>query len=147
MHRVLTSLYSCQPLGSRPNCIPKARLSGVKLRGLTYEKRVGAHLRSIFPKVYSGQWFQYVDATGGGYCQPDHFIVLKNGILCIECKLTETPVGFAQIRQLYRPILEKHYGLPVVGVQAARHIRSHKFITDIKEALTSSRDVLWHHLT
>jgi hypothetical protein len=147
-HRQLQGLVSCQVLGTRPNCIPRSRLKGSALRGLTYEKKVGKFLKTLFPDLHSGQWFSYVDASGHGYCQVDHYAVLANQVLLVECKLTETPVGFAQIKDLYRPVLEQRYGLPVTGVQAARHLVSRRnLILNIRDALQQpGRDFLWHHL-
>ena len=142
-------LQHCQPLGSRPNCIPKARARGSAARGLTYERKVGKYLKTLFPNLKSGVWFQYQDGSGPGYCQPDHFVKLPNQTLLVECKLSEKQSGYSQMLDLYRPILEQTYGLPVTCVLAARHIVSRrKLILDVRDALATPGEVyLWHHLT
>lgn len=150
-HRVVVGLRRVQALASRPSYIPKSRrLRGSKAQGLTYEKKIGKRLAAVWPGVHSGQWFEFEDANGHGCCQTDHFVVLEHHILLVECKLTETWVGFSQIDLLYRPVLEKFFGLPVIGVMACRHLvtrHNPRLITNVSEALPRPGvNYVWHCL-
>ena len=112
-------------------------MRGTKALGRAYEGRVGRYLRGLFGSgVHSGAWFEFIDANGPGCCQVDHYIVLEGQILLVECKLSETSRAWGQIGQLYRPVLEQYFALPVTGVQCARHLRSgQRPILDVRVAL------------
>lgn len=69
-----------------------------------------------------GQWIEYADASGRHYAQPDVYVVLDEITICIECKLTQSEAALFQIADLYRPLLTKIYGRPVVGVVACRNL-------------------------
>lgn len=149
-HRVIYQLRSCALLPGRPSFIPKVkRLYGTKAKGITYEKKIGRRLGSLWP-VVSGQWFEFRDANGLGCCQTDHYVVLDDQVLLVECKLTETWVGFSQIDLLYRPILEAVYGKPVTGVMACKHLTTRvnpRLITDVRSALrVPGANFVWHCL-
>lgn len=145
----LAQLQECRPLTARPVFIPRARLRGVKLKGLTYERRVGKSLKAIWSHVRSGVWFEYRDSDGQPrWCQPDHFVPLAKTVILFECKLSEKEEAWQQMRCLYAPILEMHYQLPVTCVQVCRFLRTgNGLILDPRQALEwPGGDFLWHHL-
>lgn len=145
--RIVRGLTHAEPLPSRPKFIPRAIVSGVKGRGLTYEKKVGRVLRGYWPHVRSGIWFAFIDKNGPGVCQVDHFVVLPDQVLLVECKLSESDVAWVQIRDLYGPILADYFQLTVTGVQATKHVRSADALADIREALGHpGARALWHCL-
>lgn len=145
--RIVRGLTHVEPLAARPKFIPRAIVSGVKGRGLTYEKKVGRVLRTYWDNVKSGVWFAFVDRNGPGVCQVDHFVVLPDQVLLVECKLSESDVAWLQIRDLYGPILADYFGLTVTGVQATRHVRSADALMDVREAIACpGRQSLWHCL-
>lgn len=145
--RALEHLQLCKPC-ERPSFIPRAKLKGLPARGIGYERKVGKSLKRIWTHTRSGIWFEYFDANGKGWCQPDHYVVLARQILLVECKLSEKDLAWDQMRWLYAPILEMHYKLPVTRVQACKILRSRRaIIVDVREALAQpGGEFLWHHL-
>lgn len=138
----------CHALPTRPKYIPapRRRPKGAKALGLTYEKRVGVYLSRLFPGLRSGVWFEF-EGPERGCCQMDHFVVLDEQVLLVECKLKETFKAWPQIAR-YRRVLSAYFCLPVTGVQAVRYLSSgRKPLVDIHDALRRpGRDFLWHHL-
>lgn len=112
-HRVVDELRWVKRC-SRPSVIPRGRPRGAKALGLRYEKAIGKVLTPVFEQ---GSWFAYEDVNGKGYCQPDFIakIALGQAWLVIEAKYTWVAEGHAQIKELYRPVLEMLDGLPVFG--------------------------------
>ncbi len=84
------------------------------------EKELRREARGEF---FPSQWLQFVDANGPGFAQPDFYFVRPDSVLCIECKLTQHPVAWEQLRGLYAPLLEKLYARPVVCVQVCKNLR------------------------
>lgn len=151
MCRQILGAVETTPLGGqRPRYLPKPKaLRGSRAAGIGYERKVGRLLSRLWPdETFSGHWFEFEDAYGRGCCQPDHFVVLDGQVLLVECKLTENPTAWEQIRGLYRPVLAAEFGLPVTGVQACKHLkRSRCPIVDVREALKiPGGDFLWHYL-
>jgi hypothetical protein len=72
------------------------------------------------PQAQHELWFEFVDANGPGHCSPDLVLALPGRIVVLECKLTETPWARLQLRELYFPVLELVYGLPVQGIVVCR---------------------------
>lgn len=149
MHHQICTLQTCQSLPGRPAFIPLNRGKGTKALGLAYEKKVGKALERIWPQgVRSGIWFEFLDDRPR-WCQVDHFVVLPNQILLVECKLAEKNSAWSQMRDLYAPILSRlHPNRPVTRVQATKILRSGKRpIKDIREALLwPGGEFLWHNL-
>jgi hypothetical protein len=142
----LQELSRCGRLPCRPTFIPKARLRGVRARGITFERKVGKVLRALFPFVTSGEWFEYHDARRSGVCQIDHYCLLPDRIILVECKLSESDEAWGQMKDLYAPILQKLWDLPVARVQATRHLRSGRnLLGDVREA-KPGREALWQVL-
>lgn len=103
----------------RPAHIPKSRPKGAKAAGLRYEKALSAAI----PRAEHGQWFEFSDLNGPGHCQIDLLIEGKKRVVVIECKLTNVEQGFAQIKELYFPIVEKIWpDKKPLGIVACRHL-------------------------
>ncbi len=109
--RTVLGLISAQPC-LRPACIPRSRPRGKKAAGLRYERELARGLAG----AKHGQWFEYLDAHGPGYCQPDILLETGLGIAVLESKYTWTPVGHRQIAQLYKPVVEAVYRKRVFGI-------------------------------
>lgn len=146
MTHCLQNLQRCYRLAKRPSFIPVSRPRGTKALGLRFERRVGALLRRQFHEVHSGEWFEFVDAKRQGVCQIDHYIVLHSHIILCECKLSEAEAAWPQMKDLYAPILERHYGLPVARVQIVRHLRTGRKLIDNLFAAQPNGEYLCHLL-
>lgn len=151
MHRIIQDLRVAVPCVRRPSYIPQARnATGSKAQGLAYEKKVGRWVRRQWPWLTSGQWFEFRDANGKGCCQVDHYLVLPDRVLALECKLTQTEIAESQIQRLYAPVLQAVYEKPVVGVQVCKHLACNdpRLITELNKAMASPMGdyFIWHCL-
>lgn len=116
-HRVIQELEWAKSVEQGPwgRSLPR----GAKALGLRFERNVGEAL----PGAIKGQWFRFMDRNGPGYCQTDVLLRGASSVLVLECKYTWTPDGNSQIDQLYRPVVEMAWKLPVLGVQVCRLLR------------------------
>src|SRR5215469_252521 len=106
-------------LCDRPDCIPLARPKGAKAAGLRYERLFAKQ----FPEALHGQWFEYEDANGHGYCQPDVILsLLPRCLVVFESKYTLTAEAFAQLEGLYLPVVRAAFKAPAVGVVVTRNL-------------------------
>jgi hypothetical protein len=101
--------------------------SAAAQEGLRFERAVGKALRRLAPawdaELFSGLWFRFHAAsTGLDWAQPDHFLILDDRVLLLECKRTQTPAAWHQLAAVYAPLLAYMYELPVVGVQVAHYL-------------------------
>lgn len=71
-----------------------------------------------------GCWWKFQDANGQGFCQTDFLLERVDFVLVLECKHTWTPEGHSQLEQLYRPVVERALGKPMLGVQVCRFLTS-----------------------
>lgn len=124
---------------SRPSCIPKSRPRGKKAAGLRYER----DLAKAVPGAIHGQWFEFTDSAGHGWCQPDLFFESHSAIWVLEAKYTWTEAGHRQIDRLYKPVLEKALDKPCFGMVVAKVLTSAMTVTSIcrglEEAMESAR--------
>lgn len=102
---------------ARPKCIPRSRPRGVRALGKRYEAAVAKQLKG---QGVAGQWFEFEDDNGHGYCQVD--FLLKEEKAVLEVKLTEVEAARQELRDLYIPVLRYIYGPLVRGVVVARHL-------------------------
>ena len=109
----------------RPKCVSWAGISnsppafftapkrsrGVRRQGILYERKVQAHLLSLYPDGYlDGPWLTYRDNGGKEkWCQPDGILVRpKQGLITVvEVKLRHTDHAWFQLHELYYPVLRK----------------------------------------
>jgi hypothetical protein len=115
-----------------------SRLRGARARGIAYEKAVAAAL----PLAWHGQWWEFEDRRGLGFCQTDLVIVGREAALVLEVKYTWTPDAWVQLECLYKPVLELALRRPVFGAQCCRVLRPENdgvVVTGVKEALLAAR--------
>jgi hypothetical protein len=121
---------------------PQRAKRGSKGRGLAYERAVGAALpRAATPWEFN-PWFEFLDANGKGFAQPDYILLGPREVFLLECKLTDTPEAYEQINFLYRPILEHVFALPVRGVVVCKNLAPHSPASpyvDLTPALRAAR--------
>ena len=132
------------PMGPWGNKKPRAK--GVKAKGLAYERKVGVELSRLVSSdlyVHSGQWIHFQDSQGLGWAQPDYYIVADNGILLLECKLSQKREAWDQLRNLYAPLLEFIYGTQVLCTQVCKHLSfdDGSIVTDFAQLRDGST---WH---
>jgi len=140
-HRVISGLSWAKPC-PRPACIPKSRPRGTKGLGLAYERAVGKALLREGRRPLLGQWFEFSDANGHGWCQTD--LLLRSpcgGWVVLECKLTDVEQGRDQVRQLYLPVVGAALGRCLGGMVVAKHLskatKPQSICSDLDSALAA----------
>ncbi len=113
------------------------RASGVRLKGLQYERAVG---RALGPGWQHGLWFKFCDEGGVGYCQPDFIRVLPTTVVVLECKLTDVMEAKGQLLGLYLPVMRHLYSRPARGIIVAKHLTpgSTRVVDSLEAALADS---------
>lgn len=102
----------------RPACIPVGRPRGAKAEGIRYEKKLGTFLD--FAK--RGCWFEYEDSKGHGWCQMDYLFGFQGTLFVLEVKYTYTEAAWAQLEELYFPVLRAAFNRPVRGIQVCKRL-------------------------
>jgi hypothetical protein len=119
MHRRIEGLKRAIPLSDRPSCIPLSKLRGAKAAGLRFERALHKSLKGSI----LGQWFEFEDALGHGYCQTDLlFSRLPDFMIVVECKYTLVPGAHSKLSSLYIPIVEKALGCRAAGVVVVKNL-------------------------
>lgn len=98
----------------RPTGLPHGRARGAKAAGLRYE----AGLARALPDALHGQWFQFQDERGLGWCQPD--LLFEESGLILEAKYTWVPEGHSQLESLYLPVVGRALQRRVFGLVVCR---------------------------
>lgn len=104
--------------------LPISRPRGAKAAGLRYERALARAL----PTWKHGQWWEFEDRRGHGWCQTDLMTraqiadPLHGGdeVVILEAKYTYTREAWEQIEGLYAPVLTMATGRSVVGIQVCR---------------------------
>lgn len=122
----------------------RARLRGAKAQGVRYEHALARAL----PAMCHGQWFEFGDVNGKGHCQTDLLTDLGNSVLVLESKYTWTPDGQRQLDWLYRPVVERVWAKPMLGVVVCKTLvaempREVQVVGDLGAAI----DAAWHGRT
>lgn len=120
MARSIQGLIWAGPTEVGPFGVQKRR-KGAKAAGLRYEKLVRKALPAAARWSFN-PWFEFVDANGKGFAQPDFVLRTKNEVLVVECKLTFTEEAFGQLQELYFPILHYVHRLPVRGIVLTKNL-------------------------
>lgn len=110
---------------------------------------MGRYLKRQGLNPKAGQWFQFVDINGIGHAQTDFYIVCPRSVLLIECKLSQTQKAFLQMAQLYVPLLEFVYQLPVSTLLACKNLRYRPEAERTPEELIIHPEIgnfTWHFL-
>lgn len=111
--RIVQGLRWARAVAEGPFGPAKAR--GVKAFGLRYERALAAAL----PSAKHGQWFEFADANGKGFCQPDLLLAHAGQLFILEAKLKNAEEAHRQLEGLYKPVVEmalsqRPYGFAVV---------------------------------
>jgi hypothetical protein len=148
MYRQITGLKRARALDERPQGIPVGRARGAKGNGIRYERAVAASL----PEAIHGQWFEFVDANGPGWCQTDLLLAESGKTVIVEVKYTWTGEAWTQLERLYKPVVELAFGRPVVGIVCCRRLLPETLTVNavsgtLGEALTKAKAGVrstWH---
>ena len=153
MPRKIEGLYFVSRLSERPRNIPKpSRLTGSRAAGIAYEKKVIRTLKRRFPTadLKYHEWLQFADKNGGGYAEPEAYIVLKEFVFLLECKRTGGLAGKLQVTELYAPLLERVYERPVRSLLICKYVTESTpgpFVQSVEEFLMGSMPfATWHWL-
>jgi hypothetical protein len=115
--RQIVGLRWVKGLAGRPGFIPESRPRGVKALGKRFEDAVEGEIGGV-----RGQWFEFEDANGLGWCQTDFILRRGDLLVVLECKHTWTPDGFRQLHGLYLPVVERWSGREVLGIQVCKRL-------------------------
>lgn len=122
----------------RPDSIPlpkPSQIRGAKAAGLRYERLFARQ----FPQSLHGQWFEYEDRSGHGYCQPDLIVsFLPRCLMVFEVKYTLNAEAFLQLNDLYLPVVKVAMNAPVFGCVVARNLvpSSGMVVSDLGDAVS-----------
>ncbi len=132
---------------------PRAR---AQKAGLAYEKKVGRALKrmlqdqTLLGELKLNQWILFADVNGIGWAQPDAYLLRRENILLMECKLTQSDVATPQLLSLYLPLLRKIYDLPILCLQVCHNLRyvPSKLVESPQELLDNPGPgvFVWHFL-
>lgn len=117
-HRRISTVLHYARTCARPPCIPITRPRGAKGAGLRFERAIARAL----PGATRGQWFEFEDFYGHGYCQTDFLWDTGKSIIVVESKLTDTPAAPAQLRELYIPVVERAFGKRTYGLIIVKNL-------------------------
>lgn len=135
--RRISGLLWARPC-ARPKSIPKTRATGTRAAGLAYERKLAKAILSDFPLAFHGQWYEFEDSAGRGFCQPDIVIPCDAFVVCVEVKLSAQDSAWLQARGLYKPILEMVYRKPCVCIVATKFLRAGRAADCIEERLADA---------
>jgi len=132
--------------------LPRSRPRGAKAAGLAYERKLAKAICAEHPLAFHGQWYEFADANGKGFCQPDVVIPRKDYVVVVEIKLSAQEDAWSQARGLYKPILEHVYRRPCYCIIATKFLRSERAADVIEESLEGAIETahvlnltpLWH---
>lgn len=103
----------------RPSNLPVSRPRGAKAAGLRYERL----LAKALPEAIRGQWFEFEDRNGRGYCQTDLLLPVNFGkVAVLECKYTYTWEGLQELANLYLPVVKMALRREAVGVMVCKRL-------------------------
>ena len=139
-HRIVDGLFlatPCRKPASVP-AVPKG-IRGAKRYGYKYEGAFAAAMEQKFPSAcMAGQWFQFNDRNGSGYCQPDLILRTAKLNIIFECKLTDVATARSQLSHLYFPVVKSALGKPVVGIVVTRHLTKETMLELVVDTLAQA---------
>lgn len=136
-------------LCDRPTCIPVSRPRGAKAAGLRYERM----LAKAMPEALRGQWFEFEDQNGRGFCQTDLLLPITFGrVAVLECKYTWTWEGLTELEQLYLPVVREALKKDVIGLMVCKKLtpNSGQVSGSLGEALQAAaggKPAVWHWIS
>ena len=140
MPRKVDRLLWAKPC-DRPDILPKRKVDYRNARaiGVRYEKAVGQAVKDLrLGTTLRGQWFEFCDANGHGYCQTDVVVVCPEYIIAFECKLTEVEEAREQLEWLYVPVLQRVFRRPIHGIIVARHLTRNTHTEDVCDSVEAA---------
>lgn len=138
MTRVIAGLKWAQ---LAPKAIHRpGRAKGAKGQGLRYERL----LAKALPGAQHGVWFQYSDMNGLGACQTDLLAVLRTCVVVIEAKYTWVPEGHLQLEALYKPVVERVFGKPMLGIVVCKRLVPGMTGVHVAPSLTAAINIAQH---
>lgn len=117
-HRKIVGLKWARVSQSGPD-LPIRRARGARAAGLRYERAVAAAL----PIARHGQWWEYEDLNGHGWCQTDLILTHDHSLVILEVKYSWVEQGHLQIEELYSPVVEMAMGKRPLGVQVCKNLK------------------------
>jgi hypothetical protein len=89
-----------------PPFIVEHKRKGKRADGVRYEKKVHREFLERYPGYLPSAWFEYTDAEGRKWCQPDGLIFdpWRGRLTIIEVKYQHTEKAWEQLFQLYLPV-------------------------------------------
>lgn len=99
---------------------PRPRRGSAKAAGLAYERS----LAGVLPGAVHGQWFQYRDSAGLGWCQVDILVEGQREVLVLEVKYSWVLEAHEKLERLYLPVVRMALGKPTLGLVVARRLDS-----------------------
>lgn len=138
-------------LRSKPSIIGVQRARGAKAHGVRFERA----LAKAIPLARHGQWFEFIDANGYGFCQTDLLLEFQSCAFVLEAKYTWTIQGHFQLDKLYLPVVAMALGKPTFGAVVCKALRTDVemfnvlIVNRLMEALTwcqRGKPVIWHWL-
>lgn len=146
MTRYVRELLWARPC-SRPAAIPIGRPRGAKAQGLRYERALARELDGKH-----GQWFEFEDANGRGWCQTDLLLGRGSMAVVLECKYTWTLEGHLALAKLYLPVVQMALQRPTCGLVVCKKLvpdvalHGVQICSSLEEALMAAprRCVAWH---
>ena len=99
----------------RPACVPIGRPRGAKAAGVRYERALARALGGT-----PGQWFEFEDTFGRGYCQVDLLLERGEALVVVEAKYTWTREAHSELAGLYLPVVAMALGRTPIGVVACK---------------------------
>jgi len=85
---------------------------------LAFEKALAGAL----PAGRPGQWFEFLDQNGPGWCCTDLLVPTEHCVVVIEAKLTDTEAGLTQLTQLYLPVVGFCVKKPLLGLTVVKNL-------------------------
>lgn len=119
MSRVIQGLRWAKALPGKPSCIPVGRARGAKAAGLQYERA----LAKALPSAKHGQWWEFEDGLGHGYCQTDLVMIVSGGSLILESKYSWVAEGHTQVELLYMPVVAMATRKPAFGGVVTKRLK------------------------
>ncbi len=144
-HRIVQMPVSIAEFKSSGPFAERQRCTQIQRAGHTFQKRVHKILapycirNAAITSYTHAQWIEFADAAGHGWAQPDWFVVVapERRLIIGECKLTQTPVAWLQMAELYAPLLK--VALPC----DIQHVTLVQCVKNLSIADTTDAPLVW----
>ena len=118
----------------------RTRLTGSRAAGVRYEKKIHEEFLQRYPHNYlPSPWFEFQDAHGRRWCQPDGMLIdIRQGLcVIVEVKHHHTGEAWWKLQRLYLPVARQILGpdweyrcLEVVRFYAPEVVFPHSKLTE-----------------